>query len=240
MKKILAALFVVLLLAGCIPALAVDDAAYVGTWIYKHDDVDPVDLMIEMIHLAEDHQAFYILQAFYNGKATLSRRETGTWKTAEDGIEIEVGEKYKTTYYAELKLSYAILEVRESWSSEKMLFNAASSDLMTKMADDKLKQFEENGESRQESGVRVPMGRWRVGEDIPAGTYSVRKPENSSSVLFCVWGYAPDDYKTNGGLLFNEVINSKNQILGKIELKEGWIVSVNKEVIFDAPLTLGF
>lgn len=85
--------------------------------------------------------------------------------------------------------------------------------------------------------VEVPAGQWRVGEDIPEGTYSI-KP-SGRSVLVQIWGKTPGDYKTNGGMILNEIID-KGEVYGKIELKKGWILELTDPVIIAPPAFLGF
>lgn len=86
--------------------------------------------------------------------------------------------------------------------------------------------------------VEVPQGHWRVGEDIPAGTYSIRATEKSSAYLR-VWGAEYEDWQTNGGLIFNDTIR-KGETIGKIELKEGWLIDIDDTVYFEPPKGLGF
>jgi hypothetical protein len=82
--------------------------------------------------------------------------------------------------------------------------------------------------------VTVPPGTWYVGEDIPAGTYSIKSE-------FCgvtVWREAKDDYDNNG-LYYCEVVK-KDSPCGKIKLDKGMVVEINGEVIFAPPMSLGF
>ena len=84
--------------------------------------------------------------------------------------------------------------------------------------------------------VSVPIGQWKVGVDIPAGTYSIKT--NERSCLVCVWRNAVDDY-SNGGLYYNEVI-SGDKPCGKIQLLDGMTITVNNPVIITPPTSLGF
>ena len=85
--------------------------------------------------------------------------------------------------------------------------------------------------------VEVPQGHWRVGEDIPEGTYSIRA--GKSSAYLRIWGAEYEDWSTNGGLIFNNTI-SAGEILGKIELKDGWLIDIDDTVYFEPPKGLGF
>lgn len=83
--------------------------------------------------------------------------------------------------------------------------------------------------------VSVPGGVWRVGEDIPAGTYSIKTDKRSAN--FFVWKRAKDDY-SDGGLVYNELIR-KDEPYGKVTLTDGMVVECDA-VIFAPPMTLGF
>ena len=84
--------------------------------------------------------------------------------------------------------------------------------------------------------VKVPAGQWKVGEDIPAGTYCLKALE--SSVLIVIWRYEIDNY-SNDGLVFNEVIRGGEQY-GKLTLQDGWIVVIDDPILFTPPVSLGF
>ena len=83
--------------------------------------------------------------------------------------------------------------------------------------------------------VTVPAGQWKVGEDIPAGSYSISVEEKS---LVNVWKKAPQDFSDNG-MLFNEIIQPESPY-GKMVLETGWIVTNSKPIIFSPPISLGF
>ena len=80
-------------------------------------------------------------------------------------------------------------------------------------------------------GVEVPIGCWRIGTDIPAGSYSIEIKDSNRLGNVAVWGYASQDYTTNGGLIHNKIIGQKHGNIGKIELLEGWLLEVNYSVI---------
>ena len=82
--------------------------------------------------------------------------------------------------------------------------------------------------------VDVPSGDWKVGEDIPAGTYSIKT--NSFMAMVDVWKKEKNDY-TNQEL---SAVLTKDSPIGKVELKDGWTVSVTYSVIFSPFVSLGF
>ena len=84
--------------------------------------------------------------------------------------------------------------------------------------------------------VVVPAGTWKVGEDIPAGTYSFRI-YNGNSVVIHLWGAAVDDFDTNGGLRISDF---RSEDIGKVELFDGNVLEISKPIIIAPPMTLGF
>ena len=83
-----------------------------------------------------------------------------------------------------------------------------------------------------ESTNTVYGGRYTVGEDIPAGSYSISATDRGTNLT--VWGAAYDDYKTNGGLLLNVVMNKdRNPNLGKVILEEGNVIDFSSPLIFE-------
>ena len=84
--------------------------------------------------------------------------------------------------------------------------------------------------------VPVPAGVWKIGEDIPEGTYAIKTSENVCVVE--VWRRALDDY-TNKGLYYYETLSS-NKPCGKIELPAGMLIKLGNNAVFTPPMTLGF
>ncbi len=89
-------------------------------------------------------------------------------------------------------------------------------------------------------GVEVPIGCWRVGVDIPAGAYSIEIKDSKRLGNVAVWGFASQDYTTNGGLLHNKMIGQKQGNIGRIELMDGWLLEVNYPVILKQAQSLDF
>lgn len=87
--------------------------------------------------------------------------------------------------------------------------------------------------------VQVPIGCYRIGEDIPVGSYSISSDKGVNSCLVTVWGHDVDDYKTNGGLIHNIIISDTENI-GKLELQEGWVLKVSSPVIIAPAVKLAF
>lgn len=86
--------------------------------------------------------------------------------------------------------------------------------------------------------VTVPAGEWTVGEDIPAGFYSIKSVNDIFTNVF-VWGREQYDYDAGGGLLLNSFVGDGSEI-GKVRLKNGNILVVRDPVILAPAQSLGF
>ncbi len=82
--------------------------------------------------------------------------------------------------------------------------------------------------------VRVPAGTWKVGEDIPEGTYGIST--KSALVTMTVYKSENKDFMDLEGMH----VLSMDDSIGKLVLKDGWVVEITSEVIFTPPLSLGF
>ena len=77
--------------------------------------------------------------------------------------------------------------------------------------------------------VTVPSGDWTVGTDIPEGTYSIRPVK---------YGYIKIT-DSKGDLFFHKAME-EDDIVGKIELKKGYVIRLNDNFIFTPPKGLDF
>ena len=82
----------------------------------------------------------------------------------------------------------------------------------------------------------IPGGRYKIGEDIPAGAYTISFIKKGTNLT--LWGSRYDDYKTNGGLLLNVVINDKNPSLGKVVLQTGNVIDFTSSLSFEKYMPL--
>lgn len=83
----------------------------------------------------------------------------------------------------------------------------------------------------------VPAGIYKVGVDIPAGTYSIRLPKNGGYEIFSVWGAEYEDYETDGGLIANESLSDDSPIFGRLELKAGNAIYISGPLVFAPPVS---
>jgi len=77
--------------------------------------------------------------------------------------------------------------------------------------------------------VEVPAGVWIIGQDIPAGFYSITPK-----------GYTTLKYYENTETAYWDYYTLSNEGLGKLELKDGMKIDLDGPVVFAPPKGLGF
>lgn len=83
------------------------------------------------------------------------------------------------------------------------------------------------------SGADVPAGFWIVGQDIPAGVYSISVADKSGAYLTV--SDASGRHVTYGG------VRKEKDTIGKIELKDGYSVEIDGGPLhFGPPVSLSF
>lgn len=82
--------------------------------------------------------------------------------------------------------------------------------------------------------TNVPSGEWVVGEDIPAGTYSVAA--KSRMCIMTIWASREKDFSS----LVGEYVIYEDEPFGKITLKDGYLVVFSQNVIFAPPKGIEF
>lgn len=87
-----------------------------------------------------------------------------------------------------------------------------------------------------EKKVEVPQGRYIVGEDIPAGTYTLKPKPNGFAVIE-VWKNASSKYN----MFYESVSDYDKEYIGKLQLVEGNIVEITYgSFVFSPYQGLGF
>ena len=86
----------------------------------------------------------------------------------------------------------------------------------------------------------VPKGFYVIGEDIPEGKYTITLKDKKGSCYIGVWGYAVNDYTTNGGLQHSILLTSGDNTVENLILKSGWMIELSNSVIFQKPKGLDF
>ena len=79
-------------------------------------------------------------------------------------------------------------------------------------------------------GVAVPKGFYTIGQDIPAGVYSVSLQDNRDTCFVGVWGHAVNDYTTNGGLICSFLLRPGSPSVGRVVLREGYVLELGNPV----------
>ena len=88
--------------------------------------------------------------------------------------------------------------------------------------------------------VEIPVGIWIVGEDIPAGAYSIRiTPDGAANVL--LWRSEKDDYTDNGLIVHELLIYGKTEQIGKVYFEDGNVLEISGSPVYLCPpVGLGF
>lgn len=81
--------------------------------------------------------------------------------------------------------------------------------------------------------VKVPAGEYVVGEDIPAGSYTILSAKYISAI-----GIYKD--KNKNDIDYNYYIVQANGSIGKLTLKDGMVITITSDVIFTPYIGLGF
>ena len=84
----------------------------------------------------------------------------------------------------------------------------------------------------QADGVRVPVGVYRVGEDIPAGSYRLEFPDAEDESMIA--NIFIRDQEGNTKLIYNIGKYFKVTEIGKVELKEGMTFETDIVTLFYA------
>ena len=88
--------------------------------------------------------------------------------------------------------------------------------------------------SREQKEFKVPSGVWVIGEEVPAGTYSIASPLHFGTVTV---------YKSQEKGLSNfvgEFAVYEDDPLGKITLENGWVVILSQSMVFAPPKGIEF
>ena len=104
-----------------------------------------------------------------------------------------------------------------------------------------LQQTMSEMKSRPEwKSFEVPKGVWVIGEDIPAGSYSIRSVDKEKYINVILWGREQKNYDEAGGLLVNEMLYKDEDYIGKIILNDGNVLELSGTVIFGPVQGFGF
>ena len=88
--------------------------------------------------------------------------------------------------------------------------------------------------------TEIPAGIWVVGEDLPAGKYSIELPDDVTVAQFRVWGAKIGDYSANGGLVYSIWLKESNKYIGKVILEDGYVLELENKLMIGKPFTILF
>lgn len=117
----------------------------------------------------------------------------------------------------------------------KALFEAVQYELMCRgfnfSFDESLNEASVQKEMTEQKEVTVPAGKYTIGSDVPAGTYTLNTTGYISMVT--IWN-------ASGGLVTMHTLSEQAPV-GKIELKDGQVIEINgSAVVFKTYSGLGF
>lgn len=196
MKRILGALLILALLAGCVPAMATTDGSeYVGAW----GKASPVDngVFYEIFYIAADHKLFYVNNTFTVMRQQGGSVYVGSWKPGNGaGIHIKYGKNQEAivtllNQYM-ISLKYGIMEFTYTRIPDG--YAGAAADRPDYIAEPYLPQ------GSLEDGVVILPGEYLAGQFIPDGSYIVR-PEKKKEIEISVYhnGFLMPNRYTIGG-----------------------------------------
>ena len=89
--------------------------------------------------------------------------------------------------------------------------------------------------------VTVPAGIYVIGQDIPEGAYTLTLAAEDVYGTVFLWGHEKDDYDTDGGCLFGEMIGgSQGSSVGRLYMKKGNVLELSCAMIVSPYKGLGF
>ena len=201
MKKVITIVMIAMTLLLTVPAYAdgliVDD--FMGMWV-NYYDTNSNGATIEAIYLRDDHTVFYMNRRFNASDAGFGREFVGSWEVNGDCIHIKYGDSAESDLYM----------------SDGFLLIPLGGD-----------QYITYGkvpvwgkvDAPQASGVAVPQGEYVIGEDIPAGRYTV---DAGDAKRVTVWVYRPNgmsDYYYIGSKENEQTMTANLQDGGKLRIE---------------------
>lgn len=215
MKKLLCVLAVVALLMGSAWAEGLTESDFMGMWVDVYD-TDGGGAVAEMIYLRDDHKVFYMNHSFKADDTGFGREYVGSWSVNGNCIHIKYGETVESDIYM---------------SNDGFLLIPLGGDKYITYG--KVPVWGEKPDAPQLSGVAVPQGEYNVGEDIPAGKYTV---DAGDAKRVTVWVYAP-----NGFADYYYIGTKENEQTMTVNLKEGGKLKIDGATVYMSTFAgLGF
>ena len=165
MKKILIVLLTVLISTILvIPASAdiVPESFFPGVWVSVAPNGNGNGESIFVLHLTDDHRAYFILQSIHDDDGSASGRAgVNTWSASGNRLTVKLGEYSK----ANLRVS----------DDGKTLYDTDLPAFVYYRAGDT---------AASQDGITLTQGRYLVGRDIPAGNYTFERIGTNDADVF--------------------------------------------------------
>ena len=170
MKKIVSLLVALVSLLFVCSAYAAESTVddYMGIWVNLYDTKDG-GASGEVIYIREDHKVFYVNQSFTDQEAGFGRQYVGSWDVRGNCIHIIYGTSAESDVYM---------------SNDGFLLIPLGGDKY--IAYGKAPVWGEAKQAQDDSSdaVIVPVGEYLIGQDIPAGRYTIEVDPNTSVATF--------------------------------------------------------
>lgn len=153
-KTIILLLISALVIPLAASADTISESFYVGTWVLtqrlNHDDGESITL----IHLTDDHKAYFIIQTLYDdGSPGSGRTAVKTWSASGNKVVVQIGENSKL-----------FLKVKDQNTLQDDEYRPQ--DLYVRVG-----SGSQDPAGDLESGLILYPGQYIIGEDLPAGNY---------------------------------------------------------------------
>lgn len=215
-------MIIVLVLAFCLPAVsyAIDESAFVGTWIHETIDEETDRYSFELLRLTADHHAYYCVQSFEPGEKGFWRASAKRWSVKGNGIHIVLGENVET--------DAVILD--DGRLGFKLVGNAyiPYSRLIPRIEPDEPKPTE-TPVPNIPGGTRIPQGEYTIGEFIKPGAYRVTLVDD----LAVIWVTKPNEIVGT----YYSLSDFKGETEAVIQLKEGYTFRVQHSSVILSEMT---
>lgn len=198
MKKVITISITMALLLSCVSAFAFDESIFYGGWALAGEKDDGSAFM-EFFYLAPDHKVFYMNRSFTADEEGFGRQAVGSWSVIENGIHVKYGNTAET----------------DAFMSKDGFFLIPGPGGYIPYG--KVPVYGETKENAD--ALNVPPGEYYVGEDFPAGRYTIEVSPDNYAVLIKIYENEDDEYGSSYAI--GEAYGSYTL---NVKLKDGNIV----------------
>ena len=176
MKKVITICITMVLLLFCVSASAFDESIFYGGWVVAGEK-DDGGVFMEIFYLTPDHKVFYMNRSFTADEEGFGRQAVGSWSVIENGIHVKYGNTAETD---------------ASMSKDGFFLIPGPGGYIPYGKVPVYGETKENADS-----IQAPTGEYYVGEDFPAGRYTVEVSPDNYSVHIIVYENEEDKYGTS-------------------------------------------